>query len=60
MTTTQTIPKLLHFDDYINDYPEDDKQYQLIEGKLVEMMRTIGKNVQLGLDEKRTGIVCLG
>ena len=48
MTTTQTIPKLLHFDDYINDYPEDDKQYQLIEGKLVEMMRTIGKNEEIG------------
>ncbi|MGK7880911.1 MAG: Uma2 family endonuclease [Crocosphaera sp.] len=48
MTTTQTIPKLLNFDDYINDYPEDGKQYQLIEGKLVEMMRPIGKHEEIG------------
>ena len=48
MTTTQTIPKLLSFDDYINDYPEDSKQYQLIEGKLVEMMRPIGKHEEIG------------
>lgn len=46
--TTQTIPKLLSFDDYINDYPEDGKQYQLIEGKLVEMMRPIGKHEEIG------------
>ena len=48
MTTTQTIPKLLSFDDYINDYPDDGKRYQLIEGKIVEMMRTIGKNQEIG------------
>ena len=48
MTTTQTISKLLSFDDYINDYPEDGKQYQLIEGKLVEMMLPIGKHEEIG------------
>ncbi|MEA5510202.1 Uma2 family endonuclease [Crocosphaera sp. UHCC 0190] len=48
MTTTQSIPKLLSFDDYINDYPDDGKQYQLIEGKLVEMMRPIGKHEEIG------------
>ncbi|MDJ0728822.1 MAG: Uma2 family endonuclease [Crocosphaera sp.] len=48
MTTTQTIPRPLSFDDYINDYPEDGKQYQLIEGKLVEMMRPIGKHEEIG------------
>ncbi len=48
MTTTQTIPKLLSFDDYINDYPDDGKRYQLIEGKLVEMMRPIGKHEEIG------------
>ncbi|MGB5592827.1 MAG: Uma2 family endonuclease [Crocosphaera sp.] len=48
MTTTQRIPKLLSFDDYINDYPEDGKQYQLIDGKLVEIMRPIGKHEEIG------------
>jgi Uma2 family endonuclease len=48
MTTTQTIPKLLTFDDYISDYPEDGQKYQLIEGKLVEMMRPIGKHEEIG------------
>ncbi len=48
MTTTQSIPKLLTFDDYISDYPEDGQQYQLIEGKLVEIMRPIGKHEEIG------------
>ncbi|CCQ62783.1 MULTISPECIES: Uma2 family endonuclease [Crocosphaera] len=48
MTTTQTIPKLLSFDDYINNYPDNGKRYQLIEGKLVEMMRPIGKHEEIG------------
>jgi Uma2 family endonuclease len=48
MTTTQTISKLLSFDDYISDYPDDGKQYELIEGKLVEMMRPIGKHEEIG------------
>ncbi|MCZ8287336.1 MAG: Uma2 family endonuclease, partial [Microcystis sp. LE19-59.1C] len=30
MTTTQTIPQLLTFDDYINQYPDDGQQYELI------------------------------
>ncbi len=48
MTTTQTIPKPLSFDDYIGDYPNDSEQYELIEGKLVEMMRPIGKHEEIG------------
>jgi Uma2 family endonuclease len=48
MTTTQTIPKLLSFDDYISQYPDDGKQYELIEGKLVEVMRPIGKHEEIG------------
>ncbi|ACK67341.1 protein of unknown function DUF820 [Rippkaea orientalis PCC 8801] len=48
MTTTQAIPKLLSFNDYISDYPDDGKQYELIEGKLVEMMRPIGKHEEIG------------
>ena len=48
MTTTQTISKLLNFDDYISNYPDDGKQYELIEGKLVEMMRPIGKHEEIG------------
>jgi Uma2 family endonuclease len=47
MTTTQTISKLLSFDDYISDYPDDGKQYELIKGKLVEMMRPIGKHEEI-------------
>jgi Uma2 family endonuclease len=45
---TQTIPKLLNFDDYIEQYHEDDKKYELIEGKLVEMKRPIGKHEEIG------------
>jgi Uma2 family endonuclease len=48
MTTTQTISKLLSFDDYISDHPDDGKQYELIAGKLVEMMRPIGKHEEIG------------
>jgi Uma2 family endonuclease len=45
---TQTTPKLLSFDDYIDQLHEDDKKYELIEGKLVEMKRPIGKNEEIG------------
>jgi Uma2 family endonuclease len=48
MTTTQAIAKLLTFDDYISQYPDDGKRYQLIEGELVEMMRPIGKHEEIG------------
>jgi Uma2 family endonuclease len=45
---TQTLPKLLSFDDYIDQLHEDDKKYELIEGKLVEMKRPIGKHEEIG------------
>jgi Uma2 family endonuclease len=45
---TQTIPKLLDFDDYIGQYTDDGKQYELIEGKLIEVMRPIGKHEEIG------------
>lgn len=48
MTTTQTIPQLLTFDDYINQYPDDGQQYELIAGKLLAMMRPIGKHEEIG------------
>ena len=48
MTTTQTIPQLLTFDDYINEYPDDGQQYELIAGKLLPMMRPIGKHEEIG------------
>ncbi len=48
MTTTPTVLKLLSFDDYISQYPDDDKRYQLIEGKFVEMMRPLGKHEEIG------------
>ena len=48
MIQTQNIPKLLTFDDYINNYPEDGQIYQLIEGKLVKMMRPLGKHEEIG------------
>jgi len=48
MTTTQTIPQFLTFDDYINQYPDDGQQYELIAGKLSAMMRPIGKHEEIG------------
>ncbi|HAC65194.1 MAG TPA: hypothetical protein DCF68_17110 [Cyanothece sp. UBA12306] len=48
MTTTQTVPKSLTYDDYINDCPDDGQKYQLIDGKLVPMMRPIGKHEEIG------------
>jgi len=45
---TQTRPKLLSFDDYIEQYPEDGKKYELMGGKLVEIKRPIGKHEEIG------------
>ncbi len=45
---TQAIAKLLTFDDYISQYADDGKRYELIEGELVEMMRPIGKHEEIG------------
>ncbi len=45
---TQTRPKLLSFDEYIEQYPEDGKKYELRDGKLVEMKRPIGKHEEIG------------
>ncbi|GBF81700.1 Uma2 family endonuclease [Aphanothece sacrum] len=45
---TQAISKLLIFDDYIAQYTKNGVKYELIEGKLIEMMRPIGKYQEIG------------
>ena len=48
MNKPPTITKLLSFDDYISQYPDDEKKYELIAGKLVEMMRPLGQHEEIG------------
>lgn len=44
---TQAVPKLLSFEEYLEQYPEDGGRYELIDGRMVEV-RPIGDHEDIG------------
>jgi len=45
---TQALPKLLSFEEYLEQYPEDGGRYELIDGRMVEEVRPIGEHEDIG------------
>lgn len=45
---TQALPKLLSFEEYLEQYPSDGGRYELIDGRMVEEVRAIGQHEDIG------------
>lgn len=45
---TQALPKLLSFEEYLEQYPEDGGRYELIDGRMVKEVRPIGEHEDIG------------
>lgn len=42
----QAIPNLLTFEEFLEQYPEDGRRYELVDGEIIEM-RPIGKHEKI-------------